>query len=1566
MKKFIFLLCLFVFAAGWSPMDVIPAYKNLKTDIVGQLNDLFGREISVENISGILVNQIELNNVRIAKNKKLSEGTIIKAKKMVINYNPFKLAASRGNISAAISKVTIIEPDVIVERFKNDTWNMADLMPKGKAIEGEKAPGPLMLSCTIVIMGGFGSYIDHLGWGEDLKGKPFISKIKDFNGEIKLSGNKINVSCTGTSIVDRSVAYTRTTGNVNIKTGKYKFNVTAKNVDIEKFGYYTMNIPNFKAKTGISDMTLTMTNPVPGKNRLPILFDGKFNIKNGTAYIFGKLFENLNGFVRVFDEEATFKGLTGTHAGLAGTANGRLFDFAVANYDIQLAVPKTDSEAIKKAFPELSAIKYSGGVRSIIHIGGNYGAPILDSVLDLDGSIYSQKINGKASLFYEASKLNVSSNDLKIYGGKIKANGSVDYSRSTPNIYITVSGEGISLKEALRLSSAREKARINASLIGTTASFDLDILASTKNMGEMQITGRYRDNSLDMDIFGQNIVGFSEQNIESIDGSLSYKNGTIKIKRVQLQNGTSTIVLKGLMGAGVESSLNVDAVSAEASDLTILNAFLPKEIRPVTGKMDMHLLLSGIISGETLSETSGLKVTGQIKLSNGSVGNEKIDEANMNFVWENSNLNLDNARFRSGYTDIDAFGTFEANGKIALSLVGKLDLSTLKNYTLKYGRVFGQADLDCKITGSITKPVFDTTFDVNKLRYNEIFVDRILGRIKYDGESVELLQPLKIDHEKDEYSIVGNIKLGKTPSVDAEFDVVKGDISTMALLFDEINNELRSKQLLSGQTKQKTIFISPINLEISSRRSEKIYESDAGKTLLDRVKKAESDVKDLSVSFSERPRRNVSGKLDGQFKIKGPVSDLAGQITLNISSGTWETFSFDEAKISGHMHGGTFEADSIYLKKDEGILNMSGYFDLNNTGSIEIMARNMPVDILSLLLGKGKTLKGEFDLDAGLSGSLASPKGSIALRSNDVNVGGIALDRLNSNINIHDKTFYILNTELAKDNDRSLITGNIPLEKEIFMNITMEGAAIGLVTLLTNDLSWNGGSGKGNMIISGKLDHPKFNGLLVLDGCNVYVKPIDCDLTSIDSTLYLTNNTITTESLNAKLNGSWTGKKINKLRLSGSFSWDNLFTDARAVDLNLKLKDTTLALDIPDLYKGDLDIENVSFVGPLSVSGEARLAPKLSGVFTMSNGAIKLPDMSKESTLPPVDFDITLNIGKNTYVEAGDTRNLISSDFSNLIMNLEIEGKDIKVTGSLDSPNVIGKTTFNRGTVNILNREFSLINEDRQKFLFSTSLDKVTNNEAIFSSGSLPHLTLSAEIKVKATQRAGEPAPGEPVQYVSTNVLVVSRIKGVPFSKDKDEGINLSFDSFTEDTTKTPSEFLPGKYDEQEIKVLLLPDFIKGSLGIDERGVEAVDANAVVAEYLNSRLNSYLLRDVERQVAKSLDLDSLSLEYNFGKDIKGMLPANEAVTPLSPQGYVPETAYGVGAVKGFFDKFYMDVRYSQAVQEPSVVNRALLNYQLTYKLSPSLSVVYYREPFSFIEAESDYYKFTIKTGYQLY
>lgn len=265
MRKFLPLPLIFLalFVSAWSPADVLPVYKNLRASVVVQLAELFDREISVESVSGLLVNQIELNGVSIAKGKKLSDGAIIKAEKIVLHYNPIKLAATRGNIIAAISKIEIIRPEVFVERSISDQWNVASLLPVSKSARGK--PSPVTISADIIIKDGFGIYMDHEGWGEDLKGVPFVSKFRDANANIKVAGSKITLTASATSIVDKAVAYAKVSGNVNARTGKYRFVVDATNVDVAKWGYYTMNIPHFKAVSGISDMVLEMTNPPPRK-----------------------------------------------------------------------------------------------------------------------------------------------------------------------------------------------------------------------------------------------------------------------------------------------------------------------------------------------------------------------------------------------------------------------------------------------------------------------------------------------------------------------------------------------------------------------------------------------------------------------------------------------------------------------------------------------------------------------------------------------------------------------------------------------------------------------------------------------------------------------------------------------------------------------------------------------------------------------------------------------------------------------------------------------------------------------------------------------------------------------------------------------------------------------------------------------------------------------------------------------------------------------------------------------------------------------------------------------------
>jgi len=1633
MKKAFLIFCALVFAlcirqeCFGGITDALPIYKNLKVEVLSQLNELFDREVSVESVSGILINQIELNNVSIAKGRKLSEGSIIKAKKIILNYNPFKLAASSGNITAAISKIIIIEPEILVERSIRDEWNMASLIPKVKTVEEKEVTKPLFLNATVLIRGGYGSYVDHMGFGEDLKGKAFVSKIKDLNGEVKIFGNRINLSGTATSVIGRAIAYTSATGNLNVKTGKYRFSVIAKNVDIEKWGYYTLNIPHFKPISGLSDMNLTMTNPPPrkkalpaGRQGLPIFFDGKFYLKNCRARVFDREIDAINGYVNVHDEDARFRNLTGLRSGLPLTVNGRLYDFSVANYDINIQLPRSGSKKIISAFPELAGMDFSGYASSNIQVGGNYGHPVFNGSAEVSGLFLKQKLSGKFNFMYEGSVLDISSDNISAYGGLLSNKSTLDFTTPVPNIDIIVSGEGVSLKEAFNIP-LQEQLSVNASIKGSTERFEINGTATTTGSGEIKAFGIYEsgnidlklhakelkiaqtylngklnafdgslkgdlvhDPATDLELEGKLSLGnamFASQKIAGGSATFKYKGQKLDLSSLVLQLGRSYLRISGQTGIGCQTMLSLEAVSAEASDLIFIETFMPKELIPVSGMLDLSLLLKGEITKESDIEPSKFSVGGQILLRDGYLSYEKVKVVNINILWKGGRLTFRDSIIKTDSSDVLINGSMEAYssprsgsgssghaGNINLDISGNLDLANLRPFTIKYGRLFGISKLKCHIDGSMDKPLFDITFDVSGLRYNEITINRLAGRVIGDGENVYFAKPLEIDQGNDEYVVSGKLSLTKQPSIALRLDVLKGDLNTAVPFLDDINAEIGSRQILGQPYEQKFISLYPAKFKVPDKRYKLLYKSGGNKTQIDEIKKAENESSAFAKTIKEREKRKVNGKFTGFLEVNGIVSNPSGKMNFILTGGTWESYSFDEAMIKGRLENGTFEAESLYIKKGGGALSASGSFNPAASASLEIKAENMPIDFLSLFIGKGKSFEGNFNMAAYIRGPVSSPVGSADIRASAVKLAGIGFDNVGCVLKFSDNTLYFTKAELTAANRKAAISGKLPLAKDgISIALTMEGESLGLLTLVSKDISWISGGGQGFVRITGNVSHPLFNGDLAVNDAAIYLKVINSNLEAMNADLIITNNFVSTESLSARWVGAWTQGKTNKIRISGGLDLDDLFLKERTMAFSFKLKDTDLTVDLPNLYKGDLEIKDVYFNGPLSLIAESQTMPKLSGIFNASNGVIILPDMSKKTNLPPVKLDLKLDIGKNTYVAAGDIKNLISTDFSNLLLNLEIEGENITISGDLANPDILGKTIFKRGTINIINREFSLMSEDRQKQLFATDLEKVKENSAVFSGGSLPNLSLSAEIKVKSTEKITEAVnPGEPpkpVIYKTTNVLIVSRITGVPFSEEKEQGIKLSFDSFIEDTTKQPPEVMPGNFDEQEIKVLLLPDFIKGSLGISETGVGQVDANEVVVDYLNSRLNSYFLRNVERDLAKSLELESLTLEYNFGKDIKNMMAA-KTETSYTPTE-APETMYGIGAVKGFFDRFYIDVRYSQAVQEQAVINKAFLNYQITYKLSPVLSVEYYREPFSFLEEASDYYKVTLKAGYQI-
>ncbi|MFH0887385.1 MAG: translocation/assembly module TamB domain-containing protein, partial [bacterium] len=1057
---------------------------------------------------------------------------------------------------------------------------------------------------------------------------------------------------------------------------------------------------------------------------------------------------------------------------------------------------------------------------------------------------------------------------------------------------------------------------------------------------------------------GQGSIG--ENPLDSFKADLGLANGVLNVRDLRVVSRSSEILASGVFGTGVKSEFKVSGNELNISSFPMLYTFLPPQMRTLSGNLEFAIQASGNIpAGKKMTpEVLGkyIKAGGMVALRGGELGGRIINRVEMMAYWRDDTLTLRNMNILTPVSSVSGGGVVRGGKEFDINLTGLIDLEDLSPFTRRYGRMSGKVNSTLTLKGNVAAPDLEARIDAENLEYEKVILDKVRGAIRLKDGALTLSDPIVVKKNQDEYKISGNVVFPHAspidwsrPSFDLRLDLVKGHLQTLEnLVYTGIYS-------FSETTRSAAIdpnkVIDPKNIDITMPSGEKLFDAQS-KNVLEFWHGVEAQVTAIRSSLeSEIFTAHSSGEVGGFITLEGNLQSYDSELKLNVRSGNYSGYSFDSLDLSGNYRDKVLTINDLSFIKGDGYLKVSkGIVDMEKGISLHVEAISLPIDFISSFTGLSQPCMGKMSMDMNVTGDIKSPKLSAIVEIEEGGIGegltGVKFDRVAGVFNYEAGWFVINQLDIVSGGQSGRIRGKIPIQAKGEMNISTDisGENVGLLFSFSPAMKWVGGSGKAKLTVTGTLNHPKVSGLLDLKDASIDFPSMGSKVEKLITYVMIKNNQIKIFNLQGLWTGATTGGKKNYLKMIGVVDLDPIFSADPKVDLNLQLDNTRLYVDMPEIFQGRVDLNSVSIAGPFPfVEKKNSEYPLLSGEIDIKKSTVILPKggggggAAEGPPIPPLKLKVHVNVEKGTELKAGGI-NLVSLKADQFLYNfaLVLSDSDVDISGTLREPQLIGQVALDSGKVDILNRSFEILPVSGQEQYYATDVFSVSENVAYFEGGQgmlglMPRLNLTAKIEVKDVI-ALTSIPDD--SKTPNTLVIISKITGQPFNEVPTKMLAIKFSVF-EKKERTKLEV-----SQEDIQVLLLPDFMQAALGLDKTPgekppVDMMDtAKGAAKGYFRDSLKSMFSATVGRQVQEILGFESFSVDYNFGKDLDKLLPSQGGEDSAEPQ-------WEVALTKRFFDKLFISGQYEQGSGKSQSVMQSNLKYVVRYEdILPHLHLQY--------------------------
>ncbi len=1519
-----------------------PIVSLIRSEVAKQASSILGREITVGNVSGGLLDSIVIENIRIAKKKKLSDGAVISVKRAVISYNLIRAASIRDFIPA-ISKIELDGASRSLEHEKDGSINLAKLMPAGSS----DGPAP-DVRAKIYVRDSNIKFVDIRGFAPIPNKKKEEFNFTGVNGFADFSSKGILKFNTN---ANEGFSYFTSKGSIDLATLVTHVKANAYALSLKKWNPY-LGVPVIKDQNidGFANVELSVLSAPK------LLFSSKIKLIKAKA-----LGRTVDASIDLAIKNNRLD-ITLNNASLSGGSAKGNIGFALSpnsSVDGALEFEKLD---LAKLIPE---IKFAKGITSgSVNITGKLDNLKLSPVIKISaGTILGQNVDSlKGDIFFSKGLLDLKNVAYSFNGNPINISGK--YNLTSKDFAFNINSKGYQ----------SEYGKINSLTAYISGQYNEELI---KNPLE-RISIKAKLNASNSTI--------KNQHIDSMMTDITIDRGQISIKKLTIMEKESVISAEGQMFFGGTSNLKLSSNSISIADLRFLEAFMPSELYGLDGKIKLDVKISGILpkdSGKNLGlAAKQLNYDCVLNITELSKASQDIGNIAAKLSWMNKESIIEELSLVSDNSLFFLKGKIDSGSNIDISFFGPINLTAISPFTQKYAKILGIVESQGTIKGNLSSPIIQTSFAGVNLVYNSIKAEKSSGKIKYQNGDLILSGPVVIYNGADKYALKAKVSINKKDiEYEGELSTDNTSLASASNISQMIYIEAKQKKAIADNNTEKILlFKNLFDIHPNSciyDNSPKSFLSAWGKI------KDESDI--LRKGF-EPVDIGAKGKLSLLSKFSGKGKNLNMTFNLKVTDGNVGEYPFDSFVTSGIYKDGMLLIKELKLKKDRGQIEASGQIDLTGPVSLKLESKNFSINNINTIIKTPASIEGVLTLKTSILGSITSPLISAEVSVDNFGLGPVQLDNANSKFSFANNVLNINKLEISKEKQKATLKGKIPFVqgKELSIETKFDNSNIGLLPSMFRSISWKKGKGSAQISLSGTIYKPIINGYIKIDEAYANIGAIQSNANNFNTEILAKDNIIYVNKFMGTIDGQKTLNKPLSFSIAGLIDMTSAYDEDNISNVDISAYDMFGSVDIPDLYAGEVSLQNISIKGPLTFKSHlmTKYKPLFTSAIALSNGLVILPKNKKTTMEKNIDvaFNLGIDINKNVRLVQGKIGNALPVDMATLDfdiskMDFEIQGKGLQVSGSMSKPEMEGVVGINSGTLNLLGmfgRDFKVVSEKDQELYFGSNLAKDTEgnnktNRAEFkkSYGMIPMLFVTAKTEIDENPSAVDSALASEKNPSQTKTVIITKMSGIPFTTDKDRAIKTSLYAFSEDKQTTPSKISQLSYSESQIINVLMPDVFKNalsSIGVKSatsstgQSVNVEDmAKGVMVDYLNARLQSYILGGVSGQIEKSLGLETFSLDYNFGKDLA------KTFNMQSKPGLENQTL-GVNLAKGFFNTIFISAKYSQAMGETTTTNNISVNYQIIWKIDNNYSLVYYREPVTFADPNSTYYKTTLQSS----